>query len=165
MTIKTLLATGILSMGLAGSALAGDISVSNAWSRASMGMARAGVAFLTLKNSGKVDDKLVSASADISKKVELHTHLMDNGIMRMRQVKSIDVPAGATTQLKPGGLHIMFIGLKAPLKKGGSFPLTLNFEKSGSVKTTVTVHGGGAMYMDHSKMKMDGSKMKKMDMK
>ena len=165
MTIKTLLATGILSMGLAGSALAGDISVSNAWSRASMGMARAGVAFLTLKNSGKVDDKLVSASADISKKVELHTHLMDNGIMRMRQVKSIDVPAGATTQLKPGGLHVTFIGLKAPLKKGGSFPLTLNFEKSGSVKTTVTVHGGGAMNMDHSKMKMDGSKMKKMDMK
>ncbi len=164
MKIKSLLAATALVMGLAGIAQAGDITVSNAWSRASMGMARAGVAFMTLKNSGKVDDKLISASADISKKVELHTHLMDNGIMRMRQVESIDVPAGAVTQLKPGGLHVMFIGLKAPLKKGESFPLTLNFEKSGAIKTVVNVHAGGAMKMDHSKMKMDGSKMKKMNM-
>ncbi len=159
MKISHIVTAAVFSLGITGSAWAGDITVSDAWARASMGMARAGAAFVTLKNTGKVDDRLVSAEANISKKVELHTHLMGDGIMRMRQVDGVDVPAGSVTELKPGGFHIMFIGLNKPLKEGNTFALKLNFAKAGSVDTTVSIKAGGARTMDHSKMNM------KMDMK
>ncbi|MFT5487310.1 MAG: copper(I)-binding protein, partial [Alphaproteobacteria bacterium] len=69
----------------------------------------------------------------------------DNGIMRMRQVKGVDVPAGGKFVFKPGGHHIMFIGLYKPLKKGERFPVTLMFEKAGKQTVEVTVMGVGAM--------------------
>lgn len=171
MSKLTTLISAALFMALTGMAQAsefktGDITVSNPWARASMGMARSGGGYLTLKNTGKSDDKLVSASSKVSKKTELHTHIMANGIMKMRQVKDITVPAGGMTMLKPGGLHIMFIGLHDKLKQGESFPLTLNFEKSGSVEVIMSIKAGGAMSHDammknHGNMKMD----MKMDMK
>jgi copper(I)-binding protein len=84
----------------------------------------------------------VSASADIAGRVELHTMSMDGNVMRMRQVDSIDIPAGKTVELKPGGLHVMFMDIKTPLKTGASFPLTLKFEKAGDVKVNVAVQPG-----------------------
>lgn len=121
----------------------GDITVTDPWARASAGHARAGAAFMVLDNTG-ADDKLIKADADVSEKVELHTHINDDGVMRMREVPFIAVPDG-TTDLKPGGLHVMFIGLKAPLEEGSSFPLTLTFEEAGDVTVDVTVKGPGAM--------------------
>ncbi len=145
----------------AGSALAGDIMVKNAWSRASAGMANAGAAFMEIHNMGKTDDKLVSASSNISAKGELHTHKMDGDIMKMRRVDFIPVAAGGSTELKPGSYHVMFMGLKNKLIEGESFPLTLTFEKAGNVNLTVKVMSPGSMggmgNMKHGKMEKMGN--------
>ncbi|PLX37848.1 MAG: hypothetical protein C0606_06180 [Hyphomicrobiales bacterium] len=166
---------GTMLFGLAGGiaaasqATVGPLTVSGPFARATPGAARAGIAYLTIRNAGGEPDRLVSAAADVSDRVELHTHIEDNGILRMRQVEAIDVPANGMTALKPGGLHVMFIGLKAPLKKGQHFPLSLTFEKAGTVTIEMPVGSIGAMRpeddsaassepaMDHSAM--DHSKM------
>ncbi|KPF84012.1 hypothetical protein IP70_17670 [alpha proteobacterium AAP38] len=128
---------------LAGAAQA-EISVTSPFSRASAPTAKAGAAFLTL-NIDAGSDKLLGGSSPVADKVELHTHLMQDGIAKMRPVEGgIPVTAGTPTELKPGGLHIMLMGLKAPLKQGESFPLTLNFEKAGALTVNVPVQGPGA---------------------
>ena len=131
-----------------GTAHAGDIAVQDPWARASAGMARAGAAFMTIENQGQAD-RLVAASADVSATVELHTHIQDGDVMRMRRVDAIDVPADGMVHLKPGGLHVMFIGLKAPLGEGTTFPLTLRFEKAGEMTVQVPVKKAGAMGPGH----------------
>lgn len=136
--------TAALMLGLTVPAFAGDITVENAWARASAKMARAGAAFLTIKNGGDAD-KLIGAKADISKKAELHTHIKDGDIMKMRQVESIAVPANGMAMLQPGGDHVMFMGLTKQLNEGDMFPLTLVFEKAGEIKTHVKVGAAGAM--------------------
>lgn len=141
---RTLLISAAASLLLVGAAQA-EVSVSNPFSRASAPQAKAGAAFLTL-NIDAGTDKLVSASSPVADRAELHAHLMEGGVARMRPVEGgIPVTAGMPTELKPGGLHIMLIGLKAPLKQGDSFPLTLKFEKAGEVSVTVPVQGPGAM--------------------
>ncbi len=130
------------------------VKVSHAWARASAKMARTGAAYVTLENAGAMPDKLVSASAPVADKVELHTHIKDGAVMKMREVESIEVGPHAKVMLKPGGLHIMMIGLKEQLKKGSHFPLTLDFEKAGKVTVDVAIEGPGAMGMGG--MKMEG---------
>ncbi len=124
------------------------ISISDAWARASIGKARAGAAFVTMNNNGKSGDRVISASADVSRKVELHTHIRQDDVMMMRKVDGVDIPAGNKVVLKPGGYHIMLIGLKAPLKSGESFPLSLTFEKAGTIQTTVSVQKTASMKME-----------------
>ncbi|CCQ75741.1 copper chaperone PCu(A)C [Magnetospira sp. QH-2] len=139
----------------------GDLTIKHVWARASAGMARAGAAFMQIENKG-AEDKLVSASADVSKVVELHTHLMSDGVMRMRQVPNVPVPAGGKAELKPGSYHVMFMGLKEPLKEGQKFPVTLTFEKAGSTTVQVTVKSAGSMGKDAMKghkMPMKGHDM------
>jgi copper(I)-binding protein len=140
---------------LATPAIAGSIAVEDAWARASAGMAKAGAAFLTVRNAGDAADKLIGAKSDVSSKTELHTHIKVGDVMQMRHVESIPIPAGGATMLKPGGDHVMFMGLNKPLVEGQTFPLTLIFEKAGEVTATVAVKGAGAMgpgaAMDHSK--------------
>ena len=123
----------------------GAISIDHPWARASMGMAKAGAAYMVLTNDGSAPDRLVSASAEVSETVELHTHLMEDGVMRMRQVQAIEVAPGAPSVLEPGGLHVMLIGLKEPLTAGESFPMTLTFEQAGEITVEVAVEamGGG----------------------
>jgi copper(I)-binding protein len=132
---------------------AGALSLSDAWARATAPGQTSGAAYLKIRNAGATD-KLVAASAPVADVVELHTHVMDGSTMRMRKVEAIDVTGGATTELKPGGLHVMLIGLKAPLKAGETFPLTLRFERAGEVKLDVPVRAIGAaapMHGDHKK--------------
>lgn len=140
---------------LACPALAGDLAVVEPWARASAGMAKAGAAFLTVKNSGNAADRLVGAKSDASARVELHTHKNVDGVMQMRPVESIAVPAGGMAVLKPGGDHVMFMGLKKPFVEGEKIPVTLVFEKTGEVKIEVPVKAAGAMgampNMDHTK--------------
>jgi copper(I)-binding protein len=129
------------------------IAVSGSWARATPGNAPNGAAFMTLTSHGAAD-KLLAAEAKVAKSVELHTHIKDGEVMKMRQVSSIEIPAGKPVKMEPGGLHVMFLGLNAPLKEGDKFPLTLVFEKAGKVEVTVPVMGAGAMTpgaaMDHS---------------
>ena len=124
----------------------GDIEIHKPWARASAtSMAKSGAAYLMLKNTGGSDDMLVSAASDVARKTEVHLSSVQDGTMVMRQVDGVAVPAGGMAELKPGSYHVMFMGLKAPLKKGESFPLTLNFAKSGSVTVTVQIMAAGAM--------------------
>ncbi len=119
-------------------AAATGLKVEAPWARPTVQGQAAGGGFLRIVG-GPAGDKLVAASADIAGRVELHTMSMDGNVMRMRQVDAIDVPAGKTVDLAPGGLHVMFMDLKTPLKTGSSFPLTLKFEKAGAVQVDVKV--------------------------
>lgn len=122
--------------------MSGKITIKSPWARASIG--KNGAAFVTLVNAGNTDDKLIGATANISRRVELHTHKMDGNIMRMRQVENVPLPAGSTVMLKPGGHHVMFMGLTRELVEGQSFPLTLIFEKAGQMEVSVKIGKMGA---------------------
>ena len=97
-------------------------------------------------------DRLLSASSPIADTVELHGSTNDAGVMRMRPVPSLALPSGQSVELKPGGLHLMMMGLKRPLTPGSSFPLTLTFEHSPPITAMVTVGTAGAAgpEMDHT---------------
>jgi copper(I)-binding protein len=124
------------------------VEVTEAWARATTASARSGGAFLTLKATGAAD-RVVSASSPVAEKVELHETVRDGNVMRMREVPQLVVPAGEKIVLQPGGHHIMLIGLKKPLNRGESFPLTITFEKAPAVTITVTVQAAGAGGMGH----------------
>ncbi len=139
---KVLIAAALLLLG--SQAYAADIEVAAPFMRAAPVAGGNGAAFLVLNNHG-ADDRLIGVEADISKAVELHTHVKDGDVYRMRKVDAIPVPAHGTLELKPGGDHVMFIGLNAPIKEGATVPLTLVFEKAGKVKVDVPVQTAGAM--------------------
>lgn len=147
MKLGTLMITATLVLTTAASQAqqfkAGAITVDRPHARATGAGQQAGGGYLKLINGGGAD-RLVSASADVSKTVELHEMKMDGDVMKMRQVDGIALPAGTTVELRPGGYHVMFIGLKAPLKAGDSFPLKLRFEKAGEVSVEVKVEAAGA---------------------
>jgi copper(I)-binding protein len=112
--------------------------VEAAWARPTVAGQSAGGAFLKI-TGGSSADRLLGASAPIASMTELHTMQMDGNVMRMHAIAGIAVPAGQAVALKPGGMHVMFMGLTQPLKTGTSFPLTLRFEKAGEVKVDVQV--------------------------
>ena len=120
---------------------AGDITIGHPHARATAPGQPTGGAYLRVENRGTQADRLMSASAGVSKSVELHQMQMQGDVMRMRQVDAIEIPANKSVALEPGGLHIMLVGLKAPLKEGDRFPMTLTFEKAGEVKVDVVVEG------------------------
>lgn len=123
----------------------GAITIGHPYARATLPGQPSGGGYLKLDNAGAAD-RLVGVSADVSQSVELHSMSMDGNVMRMRPVDAIELPAGKTVELRPGGLHVMFMGLKAPLKQGDKFPLKLRFEKAGEVTVTVNVEGAAASH-------------------
>ncbi len=125
----------------------GSLTIDQPWARASV--TETGAAYMTITNNGTTPDELVSAAAPVAGKVELHTHIAEGDVMRMRPVGEIDIGAGQSAMLKPGGLHIMLMGLKAPLKEGETFPLTLTFKKAGEVTVDVPVQAAGAGAPEH----------------
>lgn len=129
---------------------AGPIKIAHPWSRETAPGQDVGAGYLTIINSGKTDDRLLSASSPAVAQVEVHTVGMVAGVMRMRELKDgLAIPAGATVTFKPGGYHIMMIGLKAPLKKGAMVPAELRFAKAGRVKIAFKVEGIGTTQVDH----------------
>ena len=135
----------LCALAFSAPAFAGDIAISSPWARASAPNAPNGACYLEIANTGKEPDRLVSASSPAAAKVELHTHLMDNGVMKMRPVEGFEVAPGEPQVLRPGGNHIMLMGLKEPLKPGARFPVTLTFAKAGAVTVEVPVQEAGAM--------------------
>lgn len=139
----------LLLAGLASAAHAGDISLEHPWSRAAPSGAPVGAGYVLLKNTGAAADKLISATADVAGKVEIHEMTMDNGVMKMRPVQGLEIPAGKSVELKPGGYHIMFMQLKKPLVAGEKVKGTLTFEKAGSVPVEYEIRamnaGAGGM--------------------
>ena len=140
----TLLAAAalVLALSAAAPAIAQTVpKVEDAWARPTVAGQAGGGGFLRITSA--TADRLDPASAPISKTVELHTMQMDGDVMRMREIPAIEIPAGQTVELKPGGLHVMFIGLTRKLDNGASFPLTLRFEKAGEVTADVKVRTQG----------------------
>jgi len=136
------LGTGFL-LCLAATAHAADIQIKDAWARATPGGAQTAAVYVTLESAA--GDRLVGVATPAATEAQLHSMSMDNGVMKMRQVDGIDLPAGQTVTLKPGGYHIMLVGLAQPLKEGQTFALTLTFEKAGKQDVTATVQKIGAM--------------------
>lgn len=116
----------------------GNLGVTMPWSRALPPTAHTGALFVSIRNQGE-KDYLEAAHADIAEAAELHTHVHENGLMRMRQVERIEVPAGGTLELAPGSFHIMLIGLREPLREGMHFPVRLEFAASGNVELQAEV--------------------------
>ena len=117
----------------------GGITVSDAWARTSPMMERAGAAYMVLQNGGATEDKLLSVESDVAKTIELHETKESGGMMQMSPVPNIPIAAGGKTELKPGGLHVMLIGLNRELKTGDKVQLMLNFEKAGKIPVTAEI--------------------------
>ena len=109
---------------------------------------RPGAAFLTIENDGEAD-RLVSATSTLSPKVELHTHIQEDGVMKMRPVEFIEIPAKETVELKSGGYHIMLFDVKDLPAKGSKIPLTLTFEKAGNVQIEAIVGEADQTHTGH----------------
>jgi copper(I)-binding protein len=125
---------------------AGDIVITQAWSRATPGGAKVGGGYLTIENKGTAPDRLIGGSADIAPKVQVHEMSMNNGVMTMRPVEGgLVIEPGKTVKLSPGGFHLMLLDLKGPLKQGDKLPITLEFEKAGKVSIVLDVESIGAM--------------------
>ncbi|WP_207485878.1 copper chaperone PCu(A)C [Arenibaculum pallidiluteum] len=125
-------------------ASAGEVRITRAWARATAPSAPTGAAYVTLVNGGSQPDRLVSATSPVAERVEIHTHLHEGGVMRMREVEGVDLAPGAEAVFGPGGLHLMLMGLRQPLRRGESFPLTLTFARGAAATVTVSVAGPGA---------------------
>ncbi|MBD9525803.1 copper chaperone PCu(A)C [Paracoccus sp. PAR01] len=124
----------------AGDAVIGDLTITQGYSRATPPGAPVGGGFLTVANGGAEADRLVAATSPAAKKVEIHEMAMEGDVMKMRQLpEGVEIPAGTSVELKPGGLHLMLMGLEHPLVEGDSLPLTLTFEKAGKVDLSLKV--------------------------
>jgi copper(I)-binding protein len=123
------------------------LKVDDPWARATPPGAKVGAAYM--KITGATADKLVGASSPAAARVELHVTEKKGDVMRMREVKAYDIPAGGSFELAPGGSHLMLVDLKSPLKQGTKVPLTLRFEKAGEVKVELEVRALGASGHGH----------------
>jgi copper(I)-binding protein len=148
--MKTSLAAALFACTAALPAWAANISVTDAWARATMPGQKVSGAYMQLR--ADADARLVGASSPVVPRVEVHEMKMDGDVMRMREVKAVELPKGKTVSLEPGGFHIMLMNLPQPISAGEMIPLTLVVE-SGGKRQTVEVQaearapmGSGAMH-------------------
>jgi len=139
----------------------GALEIDHPWSRATPKGAKIGAGYVRIKNTGSTADRLLGGSFADAGKVEVHQMTMDQGVMKMRPVAGgVEIKPGETLELNPDGMHLMFIGLKQPLKKGEQVAGTLEFEKSGSVQVGYTVEGVGEKSSMPDMKNMPGMKMR-----
>lgn len=117
----------------------GAIRVQQPWARALPPVSRNGAAYLSIHNTGGEPDRLLSAASPAAARVEIHTHEHVGGMMKMRQIDGVDLPAGQRVDFAPGGLHLMLIELRQPLTAGQDFALELEFRHAGRVPVQVRV--------------------------
>ena len=138
-----------IGLAVGGSVLAQNVSqavstsaikIENAYTRATMPGQQVAGGFMKIENKGNSVDQLLSASSPASDEVQLHEMAMEGNVMKMRQVKDISVPAGGSVELKPGGLHLMFMSIKAPFSAGDTVPVKLKFAKAGDVELKMPVN-------------------------
>ena len=141
MFAKTLTSAALAATLLALPAFAQDITVSDAYARASSPVAKSGAAFMVIHNAGSQDDRLISAQSDAAAVVELHTHMdMGEGVMKMMHVEEgFPIPAGGMHALARGGDHVMLMGLTGPMEQGNTVSVTLVFENAGEMVLDVPV--------------------------
>jgi copper(I)-binding protein len=149
--------TAVVTLGLgAQCALAADsVTVSDVYARAVPPGQPNSAVFMVLRNDGAEDRALVSAASPVSEVVELHTHLMEEGMMKMRQIDRIELPAGEGVRLKPGGLHVMLIGLRQQLQPGDEVAVTLTLDDGSELPLTAPVRKVEPMAKMHHMPGMD----------
>ena len=157
MTLRILATIAVSLLISLGSAQAQDIQIEDSYARAASPIAKSGAAFMHIINNGNQNDRLIAVRTDVATMPELHTHIMEDGVAKMREVEGgFELLAGETTILERGGLHIMLMGLTRPLLHGETITMTLIFEQSGELTIEVPVdnerQGNMQMNMDHSNM-------------
>jgi len=125
----------------------GALEIDHPWARATAPTAPAGGGFLVVTNTGAAPDRLIAAHSPAADIVQIHEMKMDGTVMRMRQLEhGLEIPAGGSVTLAPGGFHLMLMGLKGPLKEGTRVPITLIFEKAGSIDVELAVEAIAATH-------------------
>ena len=123
----------------------GSLKIEQPWARATPGGAKVAAGYMKIINSGAQADRLIGGSLPQAGRFEVHEMKMVNGVMEMRPITGgLEIASGQTVELKPGGYHVMFMDLKSPLKQGGKFKATLQFEKAGKIEVPFDVQGVGA---------------------
>ena len=121
-----------------------QVAVEQPWSRATPPGSQIGAGFMTLRNAGSAPERVVGASSPLAGRVEMHVTRREGEVMKMRQAEAFEIPAGGSFELRPGGAHLMLMGLQRPLKEGERVPLTLRLEKGGEVRVELEVQAMGA---------------------
>ena len=116
-----------------------QIEIENAWTRATPPGAETAAGYMMIRNKSSSPDHLVGAASPLAARVEMHVHLHDGDVMRMRQVQGYDIPARGSLELTPGVAHLMFVDIKRPFKQGEQIPVTLRFERAGEMKVEFRV--------------------------
>ncbi|MGB5706814.1 MAG: copper chaperone PCu(A)C [Arenicellales bacterium] len=137
----------------------GDLMVTDIWSRPLPEVSVNGAAYLTIHNNGAKSDRLLGATSEVAEEVQIHTHINQNGLMKMVHLEQgAELPPGEVVKFQPGGLHVMLLGLASPLTEETEYGLTLEFETSGKLDVVVRVEERNQSSMDHSShMKQSGS--------
>jgi len=140
MKLRNLLSAACVALFMSTPLFAGDVMVMDAYARVASKVAKSGAAFMMIHNYSDRDDRLIAAASDVAKRVELHTHIEEDGVMKMTKLEDgMIIPAGSMHALKRGADHVMFMGLTRSLENGDMFELTLIFEHAGDVILTVPV--------------------------
>ncbi len=148
-SIAAILAAAIVLPAHAEDVTAGSMKISAPWARATPKGAAVGAGYMTITNNGSAPDRLIGGASEVASGFEIHEMTMDNGVMRMRPLgKGLEIKPGQSVELKPGGNHVMFLGLKKPLAQGEHVKATLAFEKAGTVDVDFTVESIGAQKPD-----------------
>ena len=127
-----------------------SVKAENAWARATVPGQKTGSVYVELTSSS--DGALVAAASPVAARAELHSMTMEGGVMRMRALPRVELPAGKTVKLAPGGMHVMLVDLKQPLKAGDKVPVTLSVQSAGTSVTTLKLEvpvRGGEPAADH----------------
>ncbi len=135
--ITSLLVSGLLLLST--QVFATQLSVEDAYVRATPPNSKNSAAFMVINNTGNEEVKLIAAASDIADRVELHTHIHADGMMKMRQVPEVSIQAQNTVALQPGGYHVMFVNLKQPLKEGQSVAILLYFDNGEQIKVNASI--------------------------
>lgn len=147
--MRALVAILLLAAASVHSQQKGEIEVRQSWSRATPAGAKVGVGYMEIRNAGAQPDRLLSASASVAKRVEMHITQREGEVMRMRQVQAFEIPARGSVTLRPGGSHLMLIDLAQPLKKGERFAVRLRFERAGELDIELEVREAGSRHPGH----------------
>jgi len=152
-TLVVALWTATAGIAVAHDYKVGTLQIAHPWTRATPKGASVGGGFLEITNTGSVPDRLIGGSSPVAARFEVHEMSMDNGVMKMRQLKDgLLIKPGETVELKPGSYHVMFVDLKEPIKEGDRVKGTLEFEKAGKVEVEYVAVAVGATPSGHKPM-------------
>lgn len=152
-TAVLLTAAAAVSFARGAESLQGRVAVTAAWARATPPGATIGAAYATLENKGGADDRIVSISSPVARSVVAHETMEENGVAMMRPLDRPLLPAGGVLEMRPGGIHLMLMGLTGPLKEGNTLPITFGFEHASELTVSAEVAPIGAdapVHHDHA---------------